>query len=167
MTDTEKVGPVDHITRPVLPWRTEPDLTECGKAVTAYPGRLLTREEASRRIKRIGHKRAAFSLCMTCVETSDRHRNQHGHETDIVHVVARATSGVQYAYPPYPDRPPTPLWLERQRLLAELEAINVLIATHREEFDAYLSGREQTVSLDARRGQRRNQTNSDMRRRPL
>lgn len=167
MTDAEKLGPVDHITRPILPWRTEPDLTECGKAVTAYPGRLLTREEAAARIKKIGRKRAAFSLCMTCVETSDRHRNQHGHETDIVHVVARATAGVQYAYAPYPDRAPTALWLERQRLVAELEAINALISAHREEFDGYLSGREETVSLDDRRVQRRARGNNDLRRRPL
>lgn len=163
----DRVGPVDHITRPVLPWRTSADLTECGKDTADCPDRLVTREEAEKRIKRIGQKRAAFSLCMTCVETSDRHRNRHDHTVDIVHVVARATGAVQHAYPPYFDREPTANWLERERLAAEFEAIAALIAAHRDEFDGYLSGREQTVSLAERRGQRRARANADLKGRPL
>jgi hypothetical protein len=155
MTDVEKVGPVDHITRAVLPWRTEADLTECGKDVAVFAGRLVTREEAAARIKRIGQKRAAFSLCMTCASASDRHRNMHALTEDPVATVARATSSAQHAYPPSPYREETPQWRERQRLGVELEAIAALIAAHREEFDGYLSGREQTVSLADRRRQRR------------
>lgn len=147
MTDTEKVGLVDHITRAVLPWRMSADLTECGKAAADYVGRLVTREQAAARIKAIGQKRAAFSLCMTCADTSDRHRNKRDLTTDLVHVVARATSSVDHAGPPYTDRSPSGQWLERQRLAAELEAIAALVEAHREEFDGYLSGREQTVSL--------------------
>lgn len=147
MTDTEKIGAVDHITRAVLPWRIAADLTECGKNVAEYVGRLVTREEAAARIKAIGQKRAAFSLCMTCADTSDRHRNKRGLATDLVHVVARATSSVDHAGPPYTDRSPSGQWLERQRLAAELEAIAALVEAHREEFDSYLAGREQTVSL--------------------
>jgi hypothetical protein len=155
MTDIEKVGPVDHITRAVLPWRTSADLTECGKPVAELAGRLVTRDEAAARIKRIGQQRAAFSLCMTCASTSDRHRNRHGHTEDAVAAVARATGSVWAAYPPPLDREETPQWRERNRLSAEFEALAALVAAHREEFDGYLSGREQTVSLADRRRQRR------------
>jgi hypothetical protein len=157
MTDTEKVGPVDHISRAILPWRSTADLTECGKDVASYPGRIVTREEAAARIKRIGQRRSMFSLCMTCVSTSDRYRSRYTPviTEDIVMAVARAASSVQHSHPPYPGEDPSPTWRERQRLAAEFEAIIALIAAHREEFDGYLSGREQTVSLADRRRQRR------------
>jgi len=157
MTDTEKVGPVDHITRAVLPWRTTADMTECGKDVADFAGRLVTRQEASARIKRVGQRRAMFSLCMTCVSTSDRYRSRHAPVVieDIVMAVARHAGSVQHAYPPHPGQDPSPSWRERQRLAVEFEAILALIDAHREEFDGYLSGREQTVSLADRRRQRR------------
>lgn len=167
MTETEKFGPVDHITRNILPWRTSADLTECGKPVADLAGRLVTREEATARIKRIGQKRAAFSLCMTCASTSDRHRNLRDHTVDLVEAVARATGGLRYAQPPYVNEAPSANWLERQRLSAELEAITALVAAHREEFDGYLSGREQTVSLAERRGQRRASSRDFTKGRPL
>lgn len=153
MTDTEKVGPVDHITRAVLPWRTAADMTECGKDAAKFLNRLVTREEASARIRRVGQKRAAFSLCMTCVSTSDRYRSRYAPVVveDVVMAVARAAGSVQHAHPPFPGEDPSPSWRERQRLLAEFEAMTALIAAHREEFDGYLSGREQTVSLADRR----------------
>jgi hypothetical protein len=151
MTDTEKVGLVDHITRAVLPWRTVAELTECGKPAADLAGRLVTRAEAATRIKAVGQKRAAFSLCMTCVSTSDRHRNLYGHTEDPVGVVARATGAVRHAAPPWNGREETKDWRERERLVTELEAIAALIEAHREEFDGYLSGREQTVSLADRR----------------
>lgn len=153
MTDTEKVGPVDHITRAVLPWRTEAEYTECGKAVASARGRMVTRDEAASRIKRIGQRRAMFSLCMTCVSASDRHGGLGG---DAVATVARETGGMQYVQPPnqYSRESTTAKWDERQRLNAEFEAIAALIAAHREEFDGYLSGREQTVSLADRRRMR-------------
>lgn len=152
----DRVGPVDHITRAVLPWRNEPDLTECGKPVAGLAGRLVTRAEGAARIKRIGQKRAAFSLCMTCVQTSDRYRDRFDPTVseDLVMAIGRAASAVQHAYPPHLGREETPQWRERQRLLAEFEAIAALIAAHRDEFDGYLSGREQTVSLADRRRQR-------------
>jgi hypothetical protein len=98
-----------------------------------------------------------FSLCMTCVSTSDRYRSRYTPviTEDIVMAVARAASSVQHSHPPYPGEDPSPTWRERQRLAAEFEAIIALIAAHREEFDGYLSGREQTVSLADRRRQRR------------
>lgn len=154
MTDTEKVGPVDHITRAVLPWRSEAELTECGKSTTGLAGRLVTRAEAASRIQRIGQKRAAFSLCMTCVSTSDRQRNLYGHTEDPVGAVARATGAVRHAAPPWNGREETKDWRERERLVSEFEAIAALIAAHRDEYDGYLSGRERTVSLAERRRMR-------------
>ena len=157
MTDTEKVGPVDHITRNVLPWRTSVDLTECGKPVADLAGRLISRADAAARIKKIGQRRSMFSLCMTCVAASDRNRGIGGLGGDAVAVVARETGGVQYVQPPspYSREGTTAKWAERQRLNAEFEAIAALGAAHREEFDGYLAGREQTVSLADRRRQRR------------
>lgn len=156
MTD-EKVGPVDHIVRAALPWRAEADLTECGELVARRAGRIVTREEAAARIKRIGQRRALFSLCMTCVSASDRHRGAGGLGGDAVATVARETGGVQYVQPPspYSREGTTAKWAERQRLNAEFEAIAALVEAHREEFDGYLSGREQTVSLADRRRNRR------------
>lgn len=153
MTDTEKVGPVDHITRAVLPWRTGADLTQCGKPVTSLAGRLVTREDAVTRIKRIGQQRAAFTLCMTCASTSDRHSNPD--MDDAVAAVARHVAAAARAWPPTARRTATAEWEERQRLNAEFEAIAALIDAHRDEFAGYLFGREQTVSLADRRRQRR------------
>lgn len=150
----DRVGPVDHITRTVLPWRTEAELTECGKPVADLTGRLVTRDEAVARIKRIGQKRAAFTLCMTCASTSDRHRNMHALTEDSVAAVARSTDGVRHAYPPYHGREETTQWRERERLRGEFEAIAALIEAHREEYEGYLAGREQTVSLADRRRKR-------------
>lgn len=161
MTDVEKVGPVDHITRAPLPWRTSVDLTECGKPTAELTGRLLTRDEAAARINRIGRQRAAFTLCMTCATTSDRHQGPA--ETDAVATVHRAMQSVRHAYPPGLTREQTPQWQERQRLNGELEAIAALIAVHREEFDGYLAGLRQTVSLAERRGQKRTRAGSDTR----
>lgn len=161
MADLEKVGPVDHITRSRLPWRTRVDLTECGKPTADLAGRLLTRDEAAARINRIGRQRAAFTLCMTCATTSDRHQGPA--ETDAVAAVHRAMQSVRHAYPPEFTREETPQWRERQRLNDELEAIAALIAAHREEFDGYLAGLQQTVSLAERRSQRRTRAGSDTR----
>lgn len=152
MTDVEKVGPVDHITRAVLPWRTTTDTTECGKPVAELAGRLVTRDEAAARIKRIGQQRAAFTLCMTCASTSDRH--SHPEMVDAVAAVARYVAAASRAWPPHGQRE-SPAWKERQHLNTELEAVAALVVAHREEFDGYLSGREQTVSLADRRRQRR------------
>lgn len=155
MTEVDRVGPVDHITRAVLPWRSTADLTECGKDVADFPGRLVTREEASARIKRIGQRRSMFSLCMTCVSTSDRYRSRWAPTEDIVTAVARAASSVQNACPPRAGQDPSPLWRERERLAVEFDAILALVSAHREEFEGYLAGREQTVSLADRRRRRR------------
>jgi hypothetical protein len=147
------VGPVNHITRALLPWRTSADLTECGKSVAALGERLVTRDEAFALIAKIGQKRAAFEMCMTCVEVSNR-RNRFD-PADAVAVVAREFAAAAQSHPPYAGDEPSKGWQARQRFNGELEAIGALIAAHRDEFDGYLASRAATVSLADRRRQRR------------
>jgi hypothetical protein len=163
---TDKVGPVDHILRAALPWRVNAHLTECGKPADELAGRLVTRDEAAARINRIGQKRAAFTLCMTCAETSDRHHRFA--PVDAVAVLARETGGLQHAREPlgpssYGEsdrwsaryRRAGEMWAERQRVNAECEALAALVDAHREEFEAFLAGKAETASLDAQRTKRR------------
>lgn len=62
--------PLDHIERPLLPWRTGPILTECG--ITAVHVRAVTRSDFKRRLKEWGKARTAMTTCMTCYETASR-----------------------------------------------------------------------------------------------
>jgi hypothetical protein len=150
--ELNKVGPLDHIVRAVLPWRDTADLTECGRPVADVAGRLISRDEAKSRVKNLGRVRAAFTLCITCASTSDRYNRFE--IVDAAAALARHLHGVQYAHEPRGGEP-SALWLERQRINAELEAIRALIDAHREEWDGYLADRAETVSLDARRARRR------------
>jgi hypothetical protein len=150
------IGPVDHIARPPLPWRAEPDLTECGKPIAELNGRVVTRAEIEKRIRDIGKQRAAFTTCMTCATTSGRYHN------DLLAPLAREIGTVQHAYPPRTTHfagrtsveEPDERWNRKKRLLAELDAITALIAAHRAEFDGYLAGLAETVSLTDRRRRR-------------
>jgi hypothetical protein len=156
----EKVGPVDHISRSALPWRAA-ELTECGKSVAELGGRVVSRDEIRTRIQRIGQKRAAFSTCMTCAETSDRW-SRFGRD-DAVLAVSREARAVEHASAPIPGlddgddvgaarrRSARDLWRRRQLLSAELEALGALVEAHREEFDGYIAGLGETVSLSDRR----------------
>jgi hypothetical protein len=158
------LGPLDHIARTPLPWRTEPELTECGKTVADIGGRIVSRTEVEARIRAVGQKRAAYETCMTCADTSDRRTRHQRRGDETVNVLARELGAVQHAYPPRvvtgngltTREEPSELWERKQRLAAELEAITALVAEHRDEFDAYLTGLNDTVKLaDRRRGTRR------------
>lgn len=130
--------PVDHIIRPIVPWRKadEPQMTECG-----YDSRKvqsLTREQFLKRLKEYGEQRTGLVTCMTCMHTAKR-------------------------WPTWQDDPrlalsrevewEAPHWgLDRKihdrrgnRLRDELLAIEALIAAHPEEF------RDLLASIDARR----------------
>lgn len=174
------VGPVDHIARTPLPWRDEPDLTECGKNAVDVNGRIVTRVEIERRIRDVGKQRAAFTTCMTCAETSDRYtrRTAWREEDGAIVALGREIGAVQHATRPEPPRAhrttvhtadgsfiqqqrieprkqQIALWDRRRRLTNELEAIAALVAAHREEFDAYLAGLGDTVQLAERRSAKR------------
>lgn len=122
--------PRDHVQRPSLPWR-EDDRTECGKPCNDVRS-VISRDELLLRVRRDGIQRAAYSTCMTCLETANRWKDW---AADPVDVMAREFYGGR----------------RHERMGDELRAIAALIAAHREEFDSYLAGLGQTVSLDAAR----------------
>lgn len=160
------LGPLDHIARSALPWRTEPDLTECGKSIAELGNRVVSREAVAARIKEIGQQRAAFEVCMTCASTSDRWTGQARRVDEGISTLAREAAAVEHAYPPsqprvYPNgtiresASDARLWERKQLLIAELKAIAALVEEHREEFDGYLAGLGETVSLADRRAANR------------
>lgn len=111
---------VVHVIRPRLPWR-ERDLTECGLDPDKHPS--ITRDELAERHKTLGSQRLAMQTCMTCLTTRDR-------------------------WPSWAESPIHCLRRELERsyrtaelLDAELRAIELLIAAHRDEFDAQVAVR--------------------------
>lgn len=142
--DTDRVGPVDHVTRPPLPWRTDAHVTECGKPL----------DQLVARVQELGQKRAAYSTCMTCWETASRHRSDR---RDLVRTLRREIEALRYVPLGFIAEPATKactLDQRRRRLDSELEALGALVDAHREEFDGYLAGKAQTASLADRRRSR-------------
>jgi hypothetical protein len=123
--------PVDHIIRPLLPWRTgEGAITECG--YDASKVKALTREDYIARFKELGQQRCAMLTCMTCSDTLRRWRSAW--EDDPRAVIGREVEwehGGSY-------------WRARtdrgHRLKDELRAIAALIDAHRDEFDGLVEG---------------------------
>lgn len=137
---------LDHIAREPLPWRDE-HLTECGREITAtLPA--VTPDEVRDRIRKWGKQRTSFTVCMTCVNRYDI-AALHGDtwERNPIGLLHRELQrcGV---YGGGTETPKTAL------MTAELHAISALIAAHREEFDAYVNGVTDTVSLADRRKKR-------------
>lgn len=128
--------PKEHVERPPLPWRAAV-ITECGLPAAGHP--VITRDEFIAKVKRQGKQRAAFSTCMTCWETAQRWPTW---EQDPVQRIARETYGGGYRR-------------GSDRFRAELLAIEVLVAAHREEFDAALAGLADAPRLDEARRARR------------
>jgi hypothetical protein len=116
--------PVDHIIRPLLPWRSQDGaITECG--YDASKVKAITREAYSDRLKELGQQRAAMFTCMTCADTCRRWASW---DTDPRAAIGREVEweyGASY-YRSRTDR--------GQRLKDELTAIALLIATYRSEF---------------------------------
>ena len=146
------LGPLDHLSRPPLPWRA-PHLTECGKSLdTIDPSRIVSRDELRKRVADIGQKRAAFSTCMTCWSTAGRWPDDSGTALYREMQVVWRTPPSYYDYEPRRSegearRSHDEAKARRDRFVGELEAIQALIEAHREEFDGYLAGLDETVSL--------------------
>lgn len=116
--------PVDHIIRPLLPWRDGPGITECGYDASKVSA--ITRDAYAQRVKDLGKQRAAMLTCMTCSGTAERWGAWHddprkalGREIEWEGGWGRRNNG--------------------SRLRDELEAIAALIDAHRDEFDAKVS----------------------------
>ena len=76
----------EHIERLKPPWRTT-RLTECGRDIAEF-AIVLSREEAVSKIKKEGVQRAAYSLCMTCLNKFQyNHKDQW--EDDPAAVISR------------------------------------------------------------------------------
>lgn len=117
--DTRLADDLEHIVRHNLPWRDDTDaLTECGRPAENFP--TITRDELIARIRRLGRKRTAFTVCITCAE-----RTQYAKPWDVApeDVLSREIQRRQ------PDQ-----------LRRELAAITTLIANHPDEFQALLTG---------------------------
>lgn len=119
--------PREHVRRPDLPWRTS-TMTECGRP-TNDVGVVIDRDALIAKIKRDGVQRAAYTTCMTCMETA---RRWPLWSEDPVRALSREFYGGR-ADP---------------RFVGELRALAALVEEHRDEFDGYVEGLAETVSLD-------------------
>lgn len=124
--------PVDHIVRPLLPWRvtSEGAITECG--YDASKVQAVTRTEYFQRVKDLGKQRAAMLTCMTCSGTAERWGTW---EDDPRLALQREIEWERNGRWSREDR--------GQRLKDELLAIAALIEAHREEFDAHVTATDQ------------------------
>ena len=126
--------PVDHILRPLLPWRSpdEGAITECGYDASKVS--TLTRAEFEARVKDMGKQRAAMFTCMTCADTARRWASWEDDPRLAIAREAEWERGSAY-------------WRSRddrgRRLKDELLAIAALIEAHREEFDATIAADKQ------------------------
>ena len=129
----EPPTPLAHVARSPLPWRDPADNdTECGKAVTEF-AKVISWDEAIALVKRHGAQRAAFILCMTCVETTRRwgFREEQG----------------QCSFDGQPtDRLSREFGKRREQTDRELRAMGELVTRYREEFDDLLSGHVVPIS---------------------
>lgn len=116
--------PVDHVLRPLLPWRSAPGITECG--LDASKISTLTREEYFARYKEMGQQRCALLTCMTCGDTARKWGRWADDPRKALEREINWEAGWHRG-----DR--------GQLLRDELTAIADLIQAHRAEFDERVS----------------------------
>lgn len=140
MTDTtpdpaDKL-PIEHALQPDLPWRAA-DRTDCGRPVSDVAA-VISRAEMAAKFRRLGKQRAAYTTCMTCLNNIGRWPATWA--DDPVAVMARMFHG----------------WRNGDdRLRDELRALGALVEAHRDEFEGFMAGLGETVSLADRRRQAR------------
>jgi hypothetical protein len=120
--------PVDHIERPLLPWRELIRLTECGYAADKV--KTITRDQFMSRLLEYGQHRTAILTCMTCMETARRWGTW---DQDPCQALQRELQ-----------------WDLRHRedlLKRELLAVAMLIRLHTEEFKALVKDAELWAEL--------------------
>ncbi|MFA7296313.1 MAG: hypothetical protein WC211_03880 [Dehalococcoidia bacterium] len=123
--------PLAHIARSPLPWRDPTDNdTECGKPVSEF-AKVITWGDAVALVNKHGQQRAAFMLCMTCAQTSERH--------------GWRANGSRHGQLTFDDSPTARIEREfgkrREQSDRELRAMAELVKRHRQEFDDLLAGR--------------------------
>lgn len=128
----EKPDP-EHVVRgSSFPWRAPEDgLTECGLDVAGR--KVMTKDDLVYKIRVQGQTRAAMTTCMTCAQTATRYKPW---EQDPVDAVRREVLGMRR---------------QEEKFKRELWALAALAAAHPEQFQAFMSGLEQTTDLMARR----------------
>ena len=120
--------PLDHILRPILPWREHSNVTECGK--DAENVSAITPQEYRNRVKEFGVQRAGLFTCMTCSETYSRHnetwRSARADDPRLVlaRELDRETQRRRRSLPP--------------QLHRELQALGELVSNHGAEFKEIL-----------------------------
>lgn len=118
--------PVDHIARPSLPWRSAIAITECGYDASKVA--TISREEFFTRLKDMGQQRTALLTCMTCSDTARRWGTWADDPRLAMQREIEWERGPNYWSRGRTDR--------GCQLRDELLAIERLIESHREEFDA-------------------------------
>lgn len=132
---------IDHVARPQLPWRTI-ELTECGLPVEPHP--VITRDSYLARLRQWGQSRTRFTVCRTCAVTAANYKTW---DEDPVNALQREAHRHGF-FAQLGDG-------GRDLFGRELRALAALYEAHREEFDDYVTGLDETVSLDAARQNKR------------
>lgn len=139
--------PIEHIYRSLPPWRANVEAkTECGKRAIDVAA-VITFDALLAKVKAQGQQRAAMSTCMTCWGRCDV-RSPRSWEVCPSVIVGRDADSYHGWGSPHQDT-----LLDR-----ELRAVAALVEAHRDEFDAYLSGLDSTVSLADARAKRKPKT---------
>lgn len=124
--------PLDHILRPRLPWRADTHVTECGHDAATVS--ILTREAFFARLKDYGQQRTALTTCMTCVHTAQRWPTWvEDPRTALMREVVWEGAAYQSSFGRLSPEP------RGHQLRDDLLAIEILIATHVDEFRKLLS----------------------------
>lgn len=147
MTTPEPLDPLplEHIERPVPPWREGPTLTQCGRPADDVAPPVLSLAEFAAKLTRLGQARTSMTTCVTCWQTASRHGNVSW-EGDPVAVIAREVAWARSWRGEVRDSDAARLFRD------ELVAFAELAARHAEEFAAIITGLQSAPRLaDARR----------------
>ncbi len=134
--------PLDHIERTMVPWRNASDaLTECGKRCAGVDS-LIDLDGLAARWRKLGQKRTALTVCMVCfgkVQYAGRLQTSTWHD-DPLRVLHRELERVMRGRGEQS-------YADRDLLARELFALGMLADDHRDEFDAAVDAKGDTVSL--------------------
>lgn len=130
---------VEHVERPLLPWRTQSPRTECGLPVADHP--VMSRSKFEVTLKQLGKQRMAMVTCMTCFRAAERWPTW---EQDPPRALSREC-----------EWGPTFRAKEGTPIENELRALAELVERHRDEFDALLDSFRGAIRLDEHRRRNR------------